>query len=220
VNLRRPLLLAGVLILAAAMVGVWAYRLLPAGGTIAVHFNGQGAPDGLMPKGIGLAFAPIMGAIVLLGLAFAPRLARDQAALAQNAGAYGIVLIGAAAVFLVVEAALAVRAMDPTFDVLRWIFLAIAVFFVVLGALVGRVRQNRIIGIRTPWTLKDEGVWNRTQRFTGRLTVLGGVALAAVAFVGADHIDLIVALVICGVGPALAGAVYSRAIYREPAKDA
>ena len=215
-NLRRPLLLAAVLILAAAMVGVWAYRLLPADATIAVHFNGQGAANGVMPKGVGLAVAPIWGAVVLLALAFIPRLARNKDGLAQNAGAYGIVLIGVAAIFLVIEAAIAVRAMDPTFDVLRWIFLAIAVLFVVLGALLGRIRRNGVLGIRTPWTLKDEGVWNRTHRFTGRLTVLGGVALAGVAFIGADHTDLIVALVVCGAGPALAGAVYSRAIYREP----
>jgi len=217
-NLRRPFLLACVLIAAAAVVGVWAYRMLPAGATIATHFNAGGDADGFMPKALGLATVPAIGAAVILLLAFLPRFAANRAGLAESAGAYGIVLIGVAAMFLVGEAAIAMRAMDPDFDVIRWLFLAIGILFVVVGALMGRIRQNALFGIRTPWTLKDKQVWDRTQRFTGRLMVLGGVALAAVTFLGADHGDLMFALLACVGGPAIAGAIYSRAIYRQGAE--
>ena len=218
-NLRRPLLLACVLIVAAAAVGVWAYRMLPAGAVIAVHFDVHGEADGFMPKALGFALTPAIGAAVILLLALLPRLAANRTELAESAGAYGIVLIGVAAMFLVAEAAIAVRAMDPDFDVIRWVFLAIGVLFVVLGALMGRIRQNRILGIRTPWTLKDKRVWDRTHRFTGRLMVLGGVALAVVAFLGAGHGELIVALLVFTGGPMVAGAIYSRAIYRQIAES-
>jgi len=218
-NLRRPFLLACVLIAAAAAVGVWAYRMLPAGATIAVHFNINGVADGFMPKVLGLALTPAIGAAVVLLLAFLPRLAAVRAGLADSAAAYGIALIGVAAMFLVAEAAIAVRAMDPDFDVIRWVFLAIGILFVVLGALMGRIGQNRIMGIRTPWTLKDKRVWDRTHRFTGRLVVLGGVALAVVAFLGAGHGELIVALLVFTGGPMMAGAIYSRAIYRQIAES-
>jgi len=217
-NLRRPFLLACVLIAAAAVVGVWAYRMLPAGATIATHFNAGGDADGFMPKALGLATVPAIGAAVILLLALLPRFAANRAGLAESAGAYGIVLIGVAAMFLVGEAAIAMRAMDPDFDVIRWLFLAIGILFVVVGALMGRIRQNALFGIRTPWTLKDKQVWDRTQRFTGRLMVLGGVALAAVTFLGADHGDLMFALLACVGGPAIAGAIYSRAIYRQGAE--
>jgi len=217
-NLRRPFLLACVLIAAAAVVGVWAYRMLPAGATIATHFNAGGDADGFMPKALGLATVPAIGAAVILLLAFLPRFAANRAGLAESAGSYGIVLIGVAAMFLVGEAAIAMRAMDPDFDVIRWLFLAIGILFVVVGALMGRIRQNALFGIRTPWTLKDKQVWDRTQRFTGRLMVLGGVALAAVTFLGADHGDLMFALLACVGGPAIAGAIYSRAIYRQGAE--
>jgi uncharacterized membrane protein len=73
------------------------------------------------------------------------------------------------------------------------------------------------VGVRTPWTLADEGVWNRTHRFTGRLMTLAGVALAAVATLAADHTDLFVALLVCVLGPGLAGVIYSRAIARNEA---
>ncbi|HEY1751477.1 MAG TPA: SdpI family protein [Caulobacteraceae bacterium] len=217
-TLQRPLMLALVLILAAAIVGAWAFRLLPAGAVIPVHFNIHGDADGFLPKGPGLAVLPVVGVLVLLLMAFLPRLAPRARGFADAAGPYGVVLIGVAAMFLVAEAAVAMRGLDPAFDVLRWLFLALGVLFAVIGNLLGKVRQNSVLGIRTPWTLRDKRVWDKTHRFTGRLMVLGGVLLAVVALIG-DHTDLIVALIVCAGGPAIAGIVYSRAIAQaEPAK--
>jgi uncharacterized membrane protein len=160
--------------------------------------------------------APIAGLLVVLLLAVAPRWTRGGAALVRS-GVYGILMIGAAAMFLVAEAALAMHALDPSFDVMRWIFVALGILFVVIGAVLGRIPPNGLAGVRTPWTLADADVWVRTHRFTGRLLTLGGVALAAVATLGADHVDLIVALVVCILGPALAGVIYSRAIAKPAA---
>jgi uncharacterized membrane protein len=211
-RLQRSLLLALVLIAAAAAVGAWAYRMLPAGAEIAVHFNAQGQANGLAPKWLGLALMPVIGLVVVALLALAPRWGRSGEALGRPGSAYGVVLIGVAAMFLVGEAAIAMHALDPAFDVLRWLFLAVGVLIVVIGAVLGRIPPNGLVGIRTPWTLADESVWNRTHRFTGRLMTLAGVALAAVATLGADHVDLFVALIVCVVAPGVGGAVYSRAI--------
>jgi len=195
---QRSLVLALVLIAASAAVGAWAYRMLP--------------PSAFAPAWPGLFVTPVIGLVVVVLLAQAPRLSRNPAALTQPTGAFGIVMIGVAAMFLVAEAAIAMRALDPSFDVVRWLFLAIGILFVVIGAVLGRIPPNRLVGVRTPWALADERVWLRTHRFTGRLMALAGVALAAVASLGADHTDLLVALIVCAVGPGVAGAAYSRAI--------
>lgn len=216
-RLQRSLLLALVLIAASAAVGVWAWRMLPAGAEIAVHFGARGDANGFMPKWPGLAIMPIFGLVVVLLLAVAPRWMRSGEALVRTGGSYGILLIGVAAMFLVGEAAIAMHALDPSFDVARWLFVALGILFVVIGAVLGRIPPNGLAGIRTPWTLADAEVWARTHRFTGRLLTLGGVALAAVATLGADHVDLIVALLVCILGPVLAGVIYSRAIAKPAA---
>jgi uncharacterized membrane protein len=217
--LQRPLMLALVLILAAVVVGAWAFRMLPADAVIPIHFNVHGDPDAVLPKGLGLAILPCVGVLVLLLLAFTPRFAPRALGFADVAGPYGVVLIGVAAMFLVAEAAVAMRGLDPAFDVLRWVFLAIGILFAVIGNLLGKVRYNFVFGVRTPWTLRDKRVWDKTHRFTGRLMVLAAVVLALVAYLSADRIDLIVALVVCAAGPAVAGVVYSRAISQaEPAQ--
>jgi uncharacterized membrane protein len=216
-NRQRPLLIAMALILAAAAVGVWAYLKLPAGAVIPVHFSPHGEPNGFMLKTPGLAITPAIGAVVVLGLAFASRRAPNRKGLDASAEALGVVLIGVAAIFLVSEAAVVARAMDRNFDLIRWLFLAIGVLFVVVGNFLGKVRHNYLIGVRTPWTLRNERVWDKTHRFTGRLMVLGGVVLAASAVLAPGHDILIGVLVLAAAGPGVAGAIYSRLIYVKPA---
>jgi uncharacterized membrane protein len=43
----------------------------------------------------------------------------------------------------------------------------------------GKLRSNHIIGIRSPWTLSSDRVWDQTHRFAGRSFVLGGALLIA-----------------------------------------
>ncbi|HWF78677.1 MAG TPA: DUF1648 domain-containing protein, partial [Caulobacteraceae bacterium] len=126
-RLPRSLLLALVLIAAAAAVGVWAYRILPAGAQVAVHFGAHGVADGFMPKARALAVLPIVGLFVVMLLALTPRFLGGGQQVARAGGAFGFVLIGVAAMFLVGEAAIAVHSLDPAFDVVRWLFVAIGI---------------------------------------------------------------------------------------------
>ena len=53
----------------------------------------------------------------------------------------------------------------------------IGVMFILLGNYMPRVRQNYTFGIKTPWTLADEVVWQRTHRVGGLVFVLMGVVI-------------------------------------------
>ncbi|MDA8336903.1 MAG: SdpI family protein [Peptococcaceae bacterium] len=52
---------------------------------------------------------------------------------------------------------------------------AVAALFLVLGNVMGRLKQTWFVGIRTPWTLSDDGVWTRTHRLGGRVWVVAGL---------------------------------------------
>ena len=54
------------------------------------------------------------------------------------------------------------------------ICLAIGVLFLLLGNLMGKVKSNWFMGIRTPWSLSDPDVWNKTQRLGGWVFFLSG----------------------------------------------
>jgi uncharacterized membrane protein len=107
------------------------------------------------------------------------------------------------------------QAADPHFDAFRWIFLAAAMLLLVVGNALGKLRHNFVLGVRTHWTLSDARVWDKTHRFTGRLMVIGALALAAVAGFLPNHALLIAVLVAAAAGPMIAGALYSARIARQ-----
>jgi len=51
----------------------------------------------------------------------------------------------------------------------------LSVLLIFIGNVLGKVRQNFMLGIRTPWTLSSEMSWEKTHRMGGRLFVLSGI---------------------------------------------
>jgi uncharacterized membrane protein len=150
----------------------------------------------------------------ITGLALAPRRAND-AGLERSITPYGLLIVGLAGVFLVAEGAIAWRMVHAGTDVTRIVFLAVAVLLAVLGNSLGKVRHNGVFGVRTPWTLKDPRVWDKTHRVAGRLMVLGGVGLGlACLFVPDPHL-LVALMVALTAGPPLWAAGYSMRVYRR-----
>ena len=68
-----------------------------------------------------------------------------------------------------------------TLSIGRVISVLVGLLFMFLGNLMGKVKPNFFMGIRTPWTISDPDVWNRTHRLGGGLFFLAGLATAASA---------------------------------------
>ena len=86
--------------------------------------------------------------------------------------------------------------------------------FVFIGNLMGKVKPNFFLGIRTPWTLSDPDVWNRTHRLGGGLFFLAGLATVASALLLPEQVTFWVLM--AGVlAAALIPAVMSYVWYRR-----
>ena len=62
---------------------------------------------------------------------------------------------------------------------LRILFAVIAIMLLILGAVMPQVKQNAWFGVRTKWTMQSVSVWEKSQRFGGRLFM--GAALLCLA---------------------------------------
>ena len=70
-----------------------------------------------------------------------------------------------------------------------WMFPVLyGVTFIILGNYIPTVRQNRVFGFRSPWTLRNEQCWKLTHQLAGRLSVITGLItlVAAVVMKTAD----------------------------------
>ena len=90
-----------------------------------------------------------------------------------------------------------------------------------IGNLLPRARPNWFVGIRTPWTLSSDRVWEKTHRFGGRLFVADGLVIAIASLFWVPWAQVVLITVIAMTGAAVL--LYS---YREwkreqsPAKSA
>jgi uncharacterized membrane protein len=89
---------------------------------------------------------------------------------------------------------------------------AIGALFIFLGSVLGRVKPNWFVGIRTPWTLSSKKSWERTHRLGGWLFLgLGGLFLLT-GILGPGSVGLAVFGVMVGVFVILV--VYSYFVWR------
>lgn len=61
------------------------------------------------------------------------------------------------------------------------IFIAAGIVIAVIGNFLPKCKLNSVIGLRTKWSMANEDVWFRCQRFGGILFVVCGIAMAVVA---------------------------------------
>jgi len=67
-------------------------------------------------------------------------------------------------------------------DIVHALAPALAVLIIITGVLLPRIKRNWCIGIRTPWSLLSDEIWDKTHRLGSRLFVLAGVIIFAAAF--------------------------------------
>lgn len=202
--------IAAALVAATLAVAIWAWMSLPAGAGVPVNYLGMDGHRHTSASRDLLWLLPFVSAMVTIGLTAAARRPGAEAA----AQPLEMTMIAVAGLLLVTQNALVGRAFQPDFDVLRPVAVATGVLLLAVGNYLGKARRNAIFGIRTPWTLADATVWDRTHRFTGVGMVLGGVALIGLGLVLRDSVALGAAIGVCAGAPPLVGVVRSASLYR------
>ncbi len=62
-------------------------------------------------------------------------------------------------------------------DIFQVTFLMLGIFMVIVGNIMPKVRMNSLIGLRTPWSRKNEMTWKKSQRFGGITFMIAGVII-------------------------------------------
>jgi len=200
---------AAVVILASLAGTLVAYPHLP--DVMPMHWDAHGHVNGWGPKWTVFILGP--GVMTLLVLIFAalPWLSPKHFEVETFRATYlylmvVIVFLEAYVQFLVVLAGLGIGV-----DISRATIGGICLMLTLMGNVMGKVRRNFFIGIRTPWTLANEQVWNATHRFGAITFFAGGIAgLFFVAFNAPFWLPMAAILI-----SALAPVLYSLVLYKR-----
>lgn len=215
---------AAVLLTVAAFVGSayvyqFDYERLPA--TIPYHWNWRGQPDGFMAKDrVFLAFflmPTCMAGAVLLILVL-PWLSPKGFDVDRFPGPFQYTMFVLVALLGFMHATIllgSLRQFTPA-ELGRWLVGGIFLFLALIGNVMGQLRRNFWMGVRTPWTLANETVWIQTHRLAAWLMVGGGLIAFLAVLAG---VDLVWCLVIFLPLIVLVPVVYSFVAYKRLEKQ-
>jgi len=131
------------------------------------HWNVHGEIDGWSGRFMGLLFLPLVAMGLYLLLAFIPRLDPGRANYERFGGVYAILRTTIMLLLFTIYAVTHAVIRGATVDMNLVLGLAVGAMFVVFGNLLGKVRPNWFVGVRTPWTLSSKLSWTKTHRLAG-----------------------------------------------------
>lgn len=151
---------------------------------VPVHWNAAGEIDRYGSRWELVLFGPgmMLGSLILFALL--PWLSPRRFKVEDSGATYLRFMLIVVAMFAYFHVVLLWAGLGKQFDMLAAVFGGLGLFLALLGNLLGKVRRNFYIGIRTPWTLADEANWYATHRLAGKTMVAGGVLVLVFALLG------------------------------------
>lgn len=186
-----PLLIVAVAVIASAIV----YPRLPE--MIPTHWRGMDPqPDGWSSRAFGAWITPV----ILLGMWALLRILPAIDPRGSNYAKFGDAFEGIIIwimVFMLGMHIIVLRAgLGYPVAMQRAVPIGVGALFIAIGNLLPRARPNWFVGIRTPWTLSSDRVWEKTHRFGGRLFVAGGIVIVIGALATAQWAHTILVTVV------------------------
>lgn len=179
-NNRTTVILALVLIGLAIAGGLMLWNQLP--DEMASHWNMNDQVDGTTSKFWGVFLMPLVASGLLAILMLVPFIDPHKANIEQFRGTLNLFIV-LITVFLLYLHALTIawNLGYQNFRISSALLPALGLLFIFIGYLLRQAKRNFFIGIRTPWTLSSDTVWNKTHQLGSVLFMISG----ALALLGA-----------------------------------
>ncbi len=161
------------LIILSFVLGAYEYPSMP--DRMATHWGLKGEANGYASKAAGLFMLPVLSLILLGFFVAIPYIDPLKQNIKRFIGYYdGFVLVFT--VFLLYLHLLTILYnLGYLFNMTELLSPALGLLYYFVGVLIGKSKKNWFIGIRTPWTLSSDFVWEKTNGLGGKLFKIAGV---------------------------------------------
>jgi LPXTG-motif cell wall-anchored protein len=180
---RTTSIIVLILIAAATIAGLAFWNQFP--DPMASHWNVNDQVDGYMPKFWGVFMMPLINLGLFLVFLVIPLIDPLKANIAKFRGVFNVFIAFIIGYMTYVHALTLLWNLGYTgFGIGNAMLPAIGLLFIVVGFLIRKSKRNWFIGIRTPWTLSSDRVWDETHRIGGILFMISGVVAVVGGFFG------------------------------------
>jgi uncharacterized membrane protein len=202
-------------ILAATLASAIVYPRLPE--MAASHWNAAGQVDDYMPRFWAAFLMPLLTAGLVLFFFAIPRIDPLRANIAAFRDAFNLFIVLFVGFMVYIYFLTLLWNLGYTgFNMSEAMLPALGVLFIFVGYLMRKAKRNFFIGIRTPWTLSSDRVWDETHRVGAVMFMVAGVlAFLGSLFGGTTAFWLIFVPIMASV---LVTLVYSYILYQRELK--
>jgi len=201
-------LIAAAMIAATLVVTALLYPHLP--DQIPTHWNFKGQINHYGSRQSIFMLPGIMAGMLLL-FAVLPWLSPKRFEVDTFRSTYLYLMILVLALIAYLHALILWAAFSRPLNMPRSLMGALFLFLILMGNVLGKVKRNFYIGVRTPWTLASEKVWYATHRFAAKAFVAAGLLWLLSMIIGmppAVGLPILIAA-------ALASVIYSLVYYKR-----
>lgn len=175
----KKYILPFLLIIISVLLSIVFYQYLP--DQIASHWNAQGVVDGYSNKLNSVLMFPILQTVFFALLVIIPRIDPKKKNI-EKFQKYFLSFINIILIFIIlIQSQIFLWNIGIHISATTIMPILMGILFIFIAQLLKNAKQNYTIGIRTPWTLASEKVWDKTHKLGGILfTVSGGISILSV----------------------------------------
>lgn len=172
-----------VLVALMFLAGAILYSYLP--DILPVHWDFNGEPNNWWPKIYGVWLIPGMSLIFMILFPILQRIDPKSQNYPGFAKAWAVIQTSILGMLAYMYGVTLFVTFYPAYNAMvgRLVVFGIGLLFVILGNYMGKIRQNYFVGLKTPWTLNDPEVWQKSQRLAGWVFVLAGLLIIIEAII-------------------------------------
>ncbi|NOQ38366.1 DUF1648 domain-containing protein [archaeon] len=164
--------------------------------TMATHWDADGNVNGYSTRIVGVFLIPVLTLGIYLLFRAIPHIAVYRKNIESFKEYYFYLKIGLVAFLAVVQSAVIAANRGYAFDMSYIIMPAMGILFYGVGIIIEKTKKNFFIGIRTPWTLSSDKVWEKTNRLGSKMFRVFGVLAVLSLLVPGSLLFFIVAVLI------------------------
>lgn len=171
--MKRSEIIILIIILISFALGIYLYPQMPA--NMASHWGTSGEVNGYMPKFWGLFLMPLVALAMFLLCLLIPRIDPHKENIVKFRPYFDNFILLIIAFLFYIYCLTLFWNLGVQFSMNQFLPPAIGILFYYAGVLISKAKMNWFIGIRTPWTLSNEKVWDATHKIGGKLFKISGI---------------------------------------------
>ncbi len=198
-----------ILIILSLIIGIYFYPKMP--DQIASHWNIQNEVDGYMSRFWGVFLVPIIIIAISALFIFIPKLdplKKNIVSFQDEFDKFSLIIL----LFLFYIYLLTlIWNLGIYFSLGKFVIVGVAIIIYYAAILIGKSKRNYFIGIRTPWTLSSDNVWDKTHKLGEKVFKLAAVLMLVSLFIENSFLFILIIILIMVFIPI----IYSYRFFRE-----